>query len=359
MDSPTFKTAADSYKGGADTGAELTDGASQIDSNLLKLRDGAGDLLAGLIKLRDGADQLNAGLAGEAAPGAAKLADGASQLDDGLGQLNSGAKRLAAGTGELESGTGTLEAGTRKLRAGAGKLAAGADELSAGTGKAADGGKQLYAGTQQLSAGATKVAAGATTVDGYMKQIAAGQGDLLSGLQLLESGVKALPTSVQQKLDGRPAVPRPPREAAEGRRRHRRPERRDEPVTGQPATVFGGLNAIRYGLRTPGGYAGNDCATKLTGGTPTQCGALDAVQFISGQLQLRRDRPRPAEAGPRGPQRDVERGRPVRGLPGLRAAAHAADEPLPGRVHALLRAVRHLTRTRGRARPRSTLPRTR
>ena len=143
MDSPTFKTAADSYKGGADTGAELTDGANQIDSNLLKLRDGAGDLLAGLIKLRDGADQLNAGLAGEAAPGATKLADGASQLDDGLGQLNSGAKRLAAGTGELESGTGTLEAGTRKLRAGAGKLAAGADELSAGTGKAADGGKQL------------------------------------------------------------------------------------------------------------------------------------------------------------------------------------------------------------------------
>jgi len=200
LDSPTFKTAADSYKGGADTGAELTDGASQIDANLLKLRDGAGDLLAGLIKLRDGADQLNAGLAGEAAPGAAKLADGASRLDDGLGQLNSGAKRLAAGTGELESGTGTLEAGTRKLRAGAGKLAAGADELSAGTGRAADGGKQLYAGTQQLSAGATKVAAGATTVDSYMKQIAAGQGDLLSGLQLLESGVKALPTSVQQKL---------------------------------------------------------------------------------------------------------------------------------------------------------------
>ncbi|HET6625577.1 MAG TPA: hypothetical protein VFG63_04250, partial [Nocardioidaceae bacterium] len=52
LESPTFKTAADSYKGGADTGIELTDGATQIDSNLLKLRDGAGDLLAGLIKLR-------------------------------------------------------------------------------------------------------------------------------------------------------------------------------------------------------------------------------------------------------------------------------------------------------------------
>jgi putative membrane protein len=284
LDSPTFKTAADSYKGGADTGAELTDGASQIDSNLLKLRDGAGDLLAGLIKLRDGADQLNAGLAGEAAPGAAKLAAGASQLDDGLGQLNSGAKRLAAGTGELEAGTGTLDAGTRKLRAGAGKLAAGADELSAGTGRAADGGKQLYAGTQQLSAGATKVAAGAATVDGYMKQIAAGQGDLLSGLQLLESGVKALPTSVQQKLAADQqylALLGGMQKVVDG---IGDPNDVTNPSTGQPATVFGALNAIRYGLRTPGGYAGNDCATKLTGGTPTQCGALDAVQFISGQL---------------------------------------------------------------------------
>ena len=31
LESPTFKTAATSYKGGADTGAELTDGAAQID----------------------------------------------------------------------------------------------------------------------------------------------------------------------------------------------------------------------------------------------------------------------------------------------------------------------------------------
>ncbi|HSE71973.1 MAG TPA: hypothetical protein VLA97_14515, partial [Nocardioidaceae bacterium] len=40
LESPTFKTAAESYQGGADTGIELTDGASQIDANLLKLRDG-------------------------------------------------------------------------------------------------------------------------------------------------------------------------------------------------------------------------------------------------------------------------------------------------------------------------------
>ncbi len=99
--SPTFKTAADSYQGGASTGEELADGATQIDTNLLKLRDGAGDLLAGLIQLRDGSSELEAGLSGKAAPGSRELADGAGQLDDGLGQINSGARRLADGTGEL------------------------------------------------------------------------------------------------------------------------------------------------------------------------------------------------------------------------------------------------------------------
>ena len=85
LDSPSFKGGAASYKGGAETGATLTAGATEIDANLLKLRDGAGELLAGLIQLRDGANQLNAGLSGEAAPGARKLSDGAGQLKDGTG----------------------------------------------------------------------------------------------------------------------------------------------------------------------------------------------------------------------------------------------------------------------------------
>ena len=69
LKSPSFKSAGESYAAGAATGAELTDGASQIDSNLLLLRDGAGDLLAGLIKLRDGSAELQEGLQGKAAPG--------------------------------------------------------------------------------------------------------------------------------------------------------------------------------------------------------------------------------------------------------------------------------------------------
>ncbi len=142
LESPTFKTAATSYKGGADTGAELTDGAGQIDANLLKLRDGASTLLAGLIKLRDGAGELNAGLAGEAVPGSQKLANGAGDLADGLGKLNSGSKRLADGTGEAL-------AGSKKLNAGAGKLDSGGRDLGGGVDQAVQGGHDLADGQQR------------------------------------------------------------------------------------------------------------------------------------------------------------------------------------------------------------------
>ena len=94
LKNPSLSTAAASYQGGADTGATLTAGAEEIDSNLLKLRDGAGQLLGGLIQLRDGAQQLNDGLAGEAAPGARRLADGA-------GEAAVGADKLAAERQEL------------------------------------------------------------------------------------------------------------------------------------------------------------------------------------------------------------------------------------------------------------------
>src|SRR5436305_1002532 len=52
---PELKTGEDGYQQGAETGAELTDGAGQIDANLVKLRDGAGQLLDGLSRAADGA----------------------------------------------------------------------------------------------------------------------------------------------------------------------------------------------------------------------------------------------------------------------------------------------------------------
>lgn len=112
--SPTFKSAATSYQSGADSGAELVDGASKIDSNLLKLRDGAAQLLDGLIKLHDGANQLDGGL-GQAAPGARKLAAGLGQANDGGKQLSAGAKKLAAGQKSLADGLKQLHDGVATL----------------------------------------------------------------------------------------------------------------------------------------------------------------------------------------------------------------------------------------------------
>ena len=92
LSSPSFSGAASSYKGGADTGVQLTGGALQMDSGLVKLQGGASDLVAGLIKLHDGAGQLSDGLKDTAVPGAKKLADGTTQLDDGGKQLKDGAE---------------------------------------------------------------------------------------------------------------------------------------------------------------------------------------------------------------------------------------------------------------------------
>ncbi len=174
LEVPTFKTAGDSYQNGADTGVRLAEGATTIDTNLLKLRDGAAELLAGLIQLSDGSDQLATGLAGEAAPGARELADGLGQIDDGAGQLADGAGRLADGSQEASSGS-------QKLENGLGLISGGLDQLSGvkGLPKALDGVKQLKAGMDQIVAGF-----GSTTK----------ADTLLYGLDQLEQG---LPAAVQ------------------------------------------------------------------------------------------------------------------------------------------------------------------
>jgi putative membrane protein len=218
---PTFANAAKSYQGGADTGIQLAEGAATIDENLLKLRDGAAELLAGLIKLRDGSNQLYVGLAGTAVPGARKLADGAGQLADGTGQLAEGTGKLSAGTVELDAGAALLSGG---------------------------------------------------------------QQDLLAGLRLLDAGVEGLPQSVREGLktnDDYQALLQAMGAVVTGIGDD---SQVTDPVTGKPATIFGGLNAIKYGLRSPYGYAQNDCLASLLGQVPQKCGAMDAVQTISEQL---------------------------------------------------------------------------
>jgi len=139
MESPSFKGAAASYKGGADTGTDLTAGATEIDANVLKLRDGASELVAGILKLQDGAGQLSAGLNNEAAPGANKLSAGANKLDAGAsklqagtGDLNDGAKRLNDGAGELSDGLAMAEGAAPELLDGIEALTVGAQKVDAG-----------------------------------------------------------------------------------------------------------------------------------------------------------------------------------------------------------------------------------
>ncbi|HSV40994.1 MAG TPA: hypothetical protein VLI04_19695 [Nocardioidaceae bacterium] len=209
--SPTFATAATSYEGGATTGAELTQGAATIDTNLLKLRDGAADLLAGLIQLRDGAAELSTGLVDSAAPGAAKLADGSLELADGLGQLDEGGQKLSAGADKLSGGTGTAYAGAKKLTAGLNAISGGLDQLAdadAGLPAAKDGIAQLKAGIDLMvaSVGAADqpltLIGGLAGLEGGLTQLHTGSGQLLGGLQQLAGGLPTAKGGVDQVKAG-------------------------------------------------------------------------------------------------------------------------------------------------------------
>jgi len=216
LQSPSFATAATSYQGGADTGTDLAAGATEIDTNLLKLRDGAGDLLAGLLKLHAGSEDLEDGLAGSAAPGAERLADG----------------------------TGEALAGSKKLSDGAG-------DISDGLGQASSGGDRLDAGAQELSAG---------------------QESLAAGIQKLHAGVKALPAQVSAQVQNDPqyqALLGALSQVVSGIG-----TLADQP-NANPAnnTLLGGLNGLKYGLRYPGSV---DCVNNRD----TQCGILDGIATV-------------------------------------------------------------------------------
>ncbi len=229
LESPSFKGGAESYSGGASTGAQLTDGAIQIDENLLKLRDGASTLLAGLIRLKDGANQLNAGLAGEAAPGAAKLADGAGQLKAGTGALAKGAGDAAAGAGKLAAGTGDLSAGSNDLADGSSDLAVGADDLAGGLG-------QIVAGIDALPSDLQQ--------DPDFQRL---KGALLS----IQKGIGSSNDTSQ-------------------------------------TTLLGGLNLLQYGMRSPLGTANCDSSAS-TSATADDCGAADGAELVAGRLKAASD----------------------------------------------------------------------
>ncbi len=195
LESPSFKTAGESYQSGSDTGVKLAEGATEIDTNLLKLQAGAGKLLAGLIKLSDGADQLSAGLAGEAAPGARKLSDGAGELDAGLTRIDDGAGQLADGAGRLADGAGDASTGSQQLEDGLRQISDGLGQLSATDGlpKALRGTKRLKAGVDLIIAQVGAIGTPDTLIDG-LNRLELGAGQLKGGLVTL-------------KGDGSPSTP--------------------------------------------------------------------------------------------------------------------------------------------------------
>ncbi|MFC0625214.1 hypothetical protein [Kribbella deserti] len=192
LESPSFKSAVTGYESGAEKGADLVEGGTELDANLIKLRDGANKLLSGLLQLNAGAAELNKGLAEKAAPGANKLAAGASKLSKGLGDLESGAGTLRDKMAEADAGAAKLNKGAGELKTGAGKLADGAGKLKTGTGELKKGAGQLKKGAGDLENGAGDLSKGAGDLKKGAGDLKKGAGALKAGLDKADKGVGLL-----------------------------------------------------------------------------------------------------------------------------------------------------------------------
>lgn len=211
------------FQEGAEQATALTEGATLIDANLLKLQGGASELLGGLTKLSAGAALLSGGLNDQIAPGAEKLADGAGAANAGSTQLRDGLDQLSAGADTLGAGLGTAKDGSA--------------QIAAGNGTAADGAAALSDGIDEILAGVAALPTTITTNAGYVQ--------LQGALTKVKAGIGTA-TDVT------------------------------------PTTVLGGLNLLRYGLRSPLGVSG--CDQSATPGSATACGAADAVELVQSQL---------------------------------------------------------------------------
>jgi putative membrane protein len=191
LENVSFKGGAESYKGGAETGQDLTAGATEIDANVVKLRDGAQDLVAGLLKLQDGAGQLS--------DGTGDLSTGAAQLRaEGTSELAAGASRLQKeGTGEVAAGASKLDAGAGKVRAGAGQLDSGAGQLDQGASDLSDGLKKAGANAPALLVGLKTVADGLAQVDAGLSQL---NGQVVPGANQISGGASALISAIDGQL---------------------------------------------------------------------------------------------------------------------------------------------------------------
>lgn len=275
LDSPTFKTAVSGYQSGAEKGADLVEGGTTLDTNLIKLRDGAQKLLGGLLQLNAGAKTLNEGLASKAAPGANKLAEGMERLNGGLGELNDGADLLRTKTGEAAEGAGKLNEGAGKLDAGAGKVNKGAGDLKKGAGELNKGAGELDKGAGDLNKGAKDLTAGAGQLKAGTGKLANGLGEatgkapaLIEGLNKVSGGLKGVEDGLVQMYGGIGQLP------TKAKALHAGVQQLREGIgsVGTEGTLLGGLESLKKQLAASG--PGID---KMRGGVHCAADALNAV----------------------------------------------------------------------------------
>jgi putative membrane protein len=184
-----------------------------------------------------------------------------------------GFKEGAAQASELTAGAGLIDANLLKLQNGASdllggltKLAAGAVELRNGlVDEAAPGSSRLAAGAQEAKAGSAALATGAAAAS-------SGASDLAAGIAQILAGVKALPTTIKTDADYQTLLGALTSvQAGIG-----------TATDVSSTTLLGGLNLLRYGLRSPLGVTG--CDQAAAAGSATACGAADAVQLVQEQL---------------------------------------------------------------------------
>jgi putative membrane protein len=282
---PELNTGVVGYRDGAAQATELTDGAGQIDANLLKLQNGAGDLLAGLTKLAAGATQLQSGLAGEAAPGAKKLAAGAADAKAGSGELSAGLDQADAGASDLADGIAQILAGVKSLPADLqadpdyqALLGALTSVQTAITTKVVPGIDALRTGVATAKAGLQQISGlitSSTTVSDMLTALAGAilaqapvlgptaTGDLVGQVQAIGA---ALTTQAGQLVQGLGQVV-----AALG-------STSDSPTT---QTIQGGLNALKLGVDNP------NCVLSNPTNPANPCGIKQVQGLVSagiGQL---------------------------------------------------------------------------
>ena len=180
-ENPSTKSLQEQIKGGADSGAQITDAGSQIDANLLKLAAGAGALNAGLAKLYAGSQTLATGLTDTAVPGAKKVAAGAVLVSGGTKKASSGANQLAAGSAQVAGGATQVADGSAQLDAGLATFQDGVTQLQQGVATlptsitSQPGYQQLKGALAAVQAGiGSTTSTSSSTLEGGMNLIRAG-----------------------------------------------------------------------------------------------------------------------------------------------------------------------------------------